>query len=104
MTVSLFQRLQVKDFDKWLNPDQDAVTQMLKEQGVLALSLSRNLDDRNSLNLHFQFADENTAKAFIPWMEAAMAEWASEDPDAWTQKVLEWWLGEDIRPYANTSE
>lgn len=104
MTVSLFQRLQVKDFDKWLNPDQDAVTQMMKEQSVLALSLSRNLDDRNSLNLHYQFADESTAKAFIAWIEAMMAAWASEDSDAWTQKTLEWWMGEDIRPYANTAE
>jgi hypothetical protein len=103
MTVSLFHRLQVKDFDSWLNPDQDAVTQMMREQGVLALSLSRNLDDRNSLNIHYQFADENAAKLFVTWMEAAMAHWASEDPDAWTQKTVEWWMGEDIRPYWHTA-
>lgn len=103
MTVSLFQRLQVKDFEKWLVPDQDAVTQMMKDQGVLALSLSRNLDDRNSLNLHYQFADENTAKSFVSWMDAMIGEWARQDPDAWTQKILESWIGEDIRPYASTA-
>lgn len=102
MTVSLFQRLQVKDFDKWLNPNQDEVTQMMKSQGVLALSLSRNFDDRNSLNIHFQFADADAARSFITWMEAAMAQWASDDPDAWTQKTVEWWMGEDIRPYTET--
>lgn len=102
MTVSLFHRLQVKDFDKWLVPDQDGVTQMMKEQGVLAFSLSRNLNDRNLLNLHYQFADENAAKSFVDWMEAAMVEWAGQDPEAWTQKTLEWWFGEDVRPYADT--
>jgi len=29
MAVSLFQRLQVRDFDKWLNPDPDELAQML---------------------------------------------------------------------------
>lgn len=102
MTVSLFQRLQVKDFDKWLHPDQDMVRQMIKDQGVLAYSLTRNLDDRNLLNGHFQFADESSAKSFITWMEASIAQWTSEDPDAWTQKTLEWWLGDDVLPYSST--
>ena len=102
MTVSLFQRLQVKDFDKWLHPDQDMVKQMMKGQGVLAYSLARNLDDRNLLNAHFQFADANSARAFISWMEASIVEWESDDPDSFTQKVVEWWIGDDILPYSGT--
>ena len=101
MTVSLFQRNQVKDFDSWLNPDAEAVRQMMKAQGVLAFSLHRNLDDRNSLNIRYQFADEQSAKSFMHWMEKMMAEWASQDPNAWTQKTLEWWIGEDIQSHSS---
>ena len=33
MTVNLFWRFQVEDFDSWLNPDPDGLAQMFKEQG-----------------------------------------------------------------------
>lgn len=95
MTVSLFQRLKVNDFDKWLHPDQDMVAQMMKEQGVLAFNLHRNLDDPNLLIAHFHFADENASKSFVTWMEAAIEGWAVEFPEI-QQEVLEWWVGEDV--------
>ena len=101
MTVSLFQRLQVKDFDSWLNPDQNAVAQMMKDNGALAFSLHRNLDDPNALMVHYQFADQNTAKSFVAWMEAAIVEWAIEYPGS-TQEILEWWVGEDVQGYSST--
>lgn len=95
MTVSLFQRIQVNDFDKWLNPDQDMVAQMMKEQGVLAFALHRNQDDPNNLIAHFHFPDAATAKSFIGWMEAAIKQWAIDFPDV-EQEVLEWWIGTDV--------
>jgi len=95
MTVSLFWRIQVGDFDTWLNPDQDAVAQMFKDNGVLAYSLHRNLDDRNALMFHSQFADENTLKSFVAWYEAKKAEWEIEFPDS-THEILESWVGEDV--------
>ena len=102
MTVSLFQRVQVKDFDSWLNPDQDAVAQLLKDQGVLAFSLHRNPDDPNSLMIHNQFSDMDSLKSFIAWYEAAIVEWEIEYPGS-TQEILEWWIGEDVQGYSRTN-
>jgi quinol monooxygenase YgiN len=101
MTVSLFQRIQVKDFDSWLNTDPDAVRQMMKEQGVVAFSLHRNLDDRNSLNIHYQFADENSAKSFVTWMEKMITEWPKIQAGG-EQEILESWIGEDIPSHSST--
>jgi quinol monooxygenase YgiN len=99
MTVSLFQRVQVKNFDAWLNPDQDAVAQMMKDNGVLHFSLHRNLDDPNALMIHYQFADENTSKSFVAWMEAMIVEWPKIQPGS-EQEILEWWVGEDVQGYS----
>ena len=101
MTVSLFARHKVKDFDSWLNPDPDALRQMMKDQGVLAFSLHRNLDDRNSLNIHYQFADEKSAKSFVRWMEELVVEWPKVRPGG-EQEILEWWIGEDIPSHSST--
>ena len=103
MTVSLFQRLKVNDFDAWLHPDQDMVAQMMKEQDVLAFGLHRNLDDPNLLIAHFHFADEAAAKSFIEWMEAAIKQWAIDFPDV-KQEVLEWWLGADVEGTGGDTE
>ena len=43
MSVSLYWRFQVENFDTWLNPDADGLALMFKEQGVSAYSLARNL-------------------------------------------------------------
>ena len=63
MSVSLYWRFQVENFDTWLNPDPDGLAQMFKEQGVSAYSLARNLDDPNSVMVHMQFADKDTLNA-----------------------------------------
>jgi quinol monooxygenase YgiN len=65
MSISLFQRLQVKDFDKWLNPDPDGLAQMMKAQGVLAYSLHRSADDPNGVLIQLQFADRPTLNSLI---------------------------------------
>jgi quinol monooxygenase YgiN len=100
MTVSLFNRMQVKDFDSWLNPNPAEVTQNMKSMGVLAFSLHRNQDDPNSLMLHYQFADEDTAKSFVTGYESMLQEYLKEHPGA-EQEILEWWIGEDfdMTPY-----
>ena len=101
MTVSMFNRIQVKNFDTWLNPDPDAVAQIMKSMGVLAFSLHRNLDDPNTLMIHYQFADEDAAKSFVTGFEARLPEYLKEHPGA-EQKMLEWWIGEDIPGYNKT--
>ncbi len=100
MTVSLFWQIQVEDFDSWLNPDAEGLAQMFKEQGVLAYSLHRNLDDGNALMCHFEFADKNTLKSFEAWYEAAKAEWESTHPGS--KHEISAWVGEDVPGYSRT--
>lgn len=96
MTVSLFNRMLVKDFDAWLNPDQDQVAQFMKSQGVLAFGLTRNADNPNLLTVHYQFADERTAESYQAMYEAMQ-------PNIEDNQVIsgtsEWWGGEDFRPF-----
>ena len=97
MTVSVFMRIQVDDFDTWLNPDPNAVAGMMKGQGVLVYSLNRNLDNPNTLIVHMQFADEDSAKSFVKFYEKA-----AMDGHGPTQTVQESWIGQVIETHSGT--
>ena len=101
MTVSLFQRVQVKNFDTWLNPNPDGVAQEMKAHGVLAYSLHRNADDPNGVLLQLQFADRATLNSFRQWHEPMAAEWHKYNPGG-EQKIMENWIGEDVPGYSRT--
>jgi quinol monooxygenase YgiN len=101
MTISLFQRLQVKDFDKWLSPDPGGLAQMMKSQGVLAYSLYRNADDPNGVLLQLQFSDRDTLNSFRKWYEPMAAEWQKMNPGG-EQKIVENWVGEGIPSFSRT--
>lgn len=101
MTYSLIQRVQVKNFDTWLNPDLEGFAQMMRGQGVIAVSLHRGLEDRNSLAIRVQFADEATLHAFVAWYKVMMVEWLKQFPDS-EQKALEWFLSEDVDSHTMT--
>lgn len=100
MTVSLFQRMQVKDFASWLNPNPEEVTHNMKSMGVSSFSLHRSPDDPNSLMLHYQFEDVAAAKAFSTGYKAMLEGYLKEYPGA-EQKILDEWVGEDhdMTPY-----
>lgn len=99
MPVSLYQRLQVANFDTWLNPDASQVFEMMGAQGALSVHLTRNLEDPNSLMVHMQFEDADTARAFIGWMESMIDEWVAMD-EGFAQEIREWWLGEVIESHS----
>ena len=94
MTVSVFQRVKVQDFDQWLHPDPDAVAANMKAQGASSVFLARNLDDPNTLMIRIQFPDEETAKAFVPFYTQAHKESHGD-----TAVIQEWWLGMDVEGY-----
>jgi hypothetical protein len=101
MTVSLFWRLEVEDFDTWLNPDPDALAQMFKAQGVSAHSLHRSSDDPNTVMVHLQFPDENTLKSFEAWHKAMIVEWKKQFPGSKNDIVMAW-VGKDVPGYCRT--
>jgi hypothetical protein len=78
MTISLFWRVQTDDLDSWLNPDPDALWQMLQSQGVLSSSLCRGTDDPNSVVVQMQFADRDAVDAFEAWYGPMREEWAKQ--------------------------
>ncbi|MFO7679134.1 MAG: hypothetical protein R6X34_03710 [Chloroflexota bacterium] len=101
MSVSLFYKLQVENFDTWINPDTDGLAQMFKEQGVSAYSLHRNSDDPNALMCHFQFADENTLSSFDAWYKEVKVEWLKQFPGS-KHDIAMSWVGQDLPGYTRT--
>ena len=99
MTVSLFMRFQVKDFDSWLNPDPGVPVQTMKDNGLVAYSLHRNPDDPNTLMIYHQFPDENTLKSYVAWLEALPGEMKNFQA---VPETVERWVGEDIPGYSST--
>jgi len=101
MSVSLFLRFQVENFDSWLNPDPDGLAQMFKEQGVSAYSLHRSSDDPNAVMVHMQFADENTLKSFLAWYEGSKVEWEKHYAGS-KHDIVSAWVGQDVAGYSRT--
>ena len=101
MTVSLFWRIQTADFDSWLNPDSDALAQMMQSQGVAAYSTHRDTGDPNSAVVHLQFADRGALDAFEAWYAPTKEAWLKEFPGS-EHTVAERWVCDDLPGYARS--
>jgi quinol monooxygenase YgiN len=99
MTVSLFHRFEVKDFDLWLNPDPNVPKQNMKAQGVLAYSLHRNRDNPNQLMIYYLFPDEETLRSYITFVETLPGEMKNFFALPGT---VEWWIGDYIETHSNS--
>lgn len=98
MAVSLFWRIQVENFDTWLNPDPDALSQMFKEQGMSAYSLHRDSDDPNAVMVHMQFTDENSLNSFVAWYKVSKEEWIQQFPGT-KHDIAMSWVGQEVPGY-----
>ena len=95
MTVSLFVQHQVKDFATWKKFYDENSQEVLEAGGVLADTVHRNLDDPNSVLVYSQFADAETAKAFVNRLNSDEA----RDVSAVSGSIVESltiWVGEDV--------
>lgn len=95
MTVSLFARHKVKDFDTWKKL-YDESAQFVKDQGVIASSVHRDLDDPNLVMAYHQFADVSTAKAYKALFDSDLFQEGPVKVGGVIQETLEVWVGEDI--------
>lgn len=100
MTVSLFHRMQVKDYDAWLNPNPEEVHELMQKMGALSFSLHRNLDDPNAVMICYQFPDEATLKSYVAFFDAHVER--LEATSAHKPKSMEWWAGVDIPTHSST--
>jgi quinol monooxygenase YgiN len=101
MNVTLLMRIQLKNFDTWLNPDADAVAKMMKEQGALAMNLLRSQDNPNEVIAVMEFPDRKTLNAYQAWYDAAAAEWLKAFPGS-EQKIVEYWAGQTVPSHSRT--
>ena len=95
MTATLFMKMQVENFDTWLNPDQEQVGENFREAGVLAFGLHRSPDDGNSLLGWFQCADADAAKAFHNWYVGIKPDYIAQNPGA-EHEIVDAWVGTDM--------
>ena len=100
MTVSLFHRMQVKDYDAWLNPNPEEVQQMMNEMGALSFSLHRNPEDPNAVMIYYQFPDESSVKSYVAFFDAHIERLEAASPHK--PEKMEWWVGVDIPSHSNT--
>ena len=100
MSFTIVHKVQVENFDTWLNPDPNAVEEMMKGQGAQSVILLRNVADPNAIMIYTQFADENAAKAFDAWYKNAIPEWEKQGYSK--QEIQESWIGEVIESHSFT--
>lgn len=67
MTAGLFVQVTVKDFDAWKQV-YDGGTQLKKDNGVIAESVHRSLDDPNSVMIYHEFGSEESLQGFLKLM------------------------------------
>lgn len=95
MTISMFTRNKVKDFDVW-HKHFWAGIDFVKQNGVIATNVLRDLDDPNLVIVHHQFAEIEAAKAFKAMMHSDL--FRKGDPVkkmGVLPETLEMWVAED---------
>jgi len=96
MTVSMFARSKVKDFNTWKEMF-DGSAEFVKQNGVIASTVLRDLDDPNLVIVHHEFADASTAKAFMALVDSDL--FRKGDPvkkGGVILETLEMWSGEEV--------
>ena len=96
MTISMFVRNKVKDFGVWKELF-DSSAEFVKEHGVIASNVLRDLDDPNLVIVHHQFAEVSTAKTFFGMVNSDL--FREGDPvkkGGVIPETIEVWLGEDV--------
>ena len=95
MAVSLFARHKVKDFAIWKKL-HDENAQFIKDNGVIASSVHRDLDDPNLVMAYHQFADASTARAYLALFDSGAFQEGPVKIGGVIPKTLEIWVGEDV--------
>ena len=99
MTVSLVWRIQVNDFDSWLNPDPDNVAEMFAGMGVQSYGLLRSADEPNSLTCYFTFENAEAARTFEAGYVNMKADWEAQNPGA-GHEIVDSWIGQEVEGYS----
>jgi hypothetical protein len=95
MTVSILVRSKVKDYDVW-KENFDSGAEFVKQRGVIASRVLRDLDDPNLVIVHHEFAEKNAAKAFMALMDSEEFREGPVKVGGVIPETTEIWIGEDV--------
>ena len=95
MTVSILVRSKVKDFGTWKD-NFDAGAEFVKQRGVIASRVLRDLDDPNLVIVHHEFAETNAAKAFMALMNSDDLREGPVKVGGVIPETVEIWVGKDV--------
>jgi hypothetical protein len=92
----MFTRSKVKDFGVWKELF-DSSAEFVKEHGVIASNVLRDLDDPNLVIVHHQFAEASAARTFFGMVNSdQFREGPPVKEGGVILETLEVWLGEDV--------
>lgn len=96
MSVSTFGRFKVKDFDRFMQVFESGY-EIRKQLGVVDSRILRDPDDPNLLLAWYEFADVNTAQAYVDMINSDQF---GESPPVKEGGVIletvEVWMGESV--------
>lgn len=95
MTVSILIRSKVKDFGTW-KANFDSGAEFVKQRGVIASRVLRDLDDPNLVIVHHEFAETSAAKAFVALLDSDEFREGPVKVGGVIPETTEIWIGEDV--------
>jgi hypothetical protein len=95
MTVSLFVRSEVKDFGIW-KENFDGGAEFVKQKGVIASGVLRDLDNPNLVIVHHEFSEISAAKAFVALINSEEFQEGPVKVGGVIPETVEIWVGKDL--------
>ena len=95
MTVSVLVRSEVKDFGAW-KENFDSGAEFVKQRGVIASRVLRDLDNPNLVIVHHEFAEKDAAKAFVALMDSNEFREGPVKVGGVIPETMETWIGEEV--------
>lgn len=95
MAVLLALRAKVKDYDTW-KENFDSGADFVKQHGVTASRVLRDLDDPALVTVHHEFADRSAAKAFLDLIASDAFQEGPVKEGGVIPETVEVWVGEEV--------
>lgn len=95
MAIVLLVRNKVKDFDTW-KKHFDSGAEFVKQNGVIASRVLRDMDDPNMVIVQHEFADADAINAFKDLMDSEAFREGPVKLGGVILETMEVWIGEEV--------
>ena len=96
MTICGFARHKVKDFATWKKVYDETPPQVIKEAGIIADRVFRDLDDPNVVVVYHEFETKEKLKAFMALLTSDEFRERAGVAGGALMDTLEVWTGEEV--------